>query len=173
MSDETLTAQVGRIVRARNGGSGLSVQAICRHIPGATPDQVRRALQTLVKHGEVIKSGVQTHALYSPVSPGFPSISIAGSGSTKRNHPTVVWPEGVEIQRVVSPFERRGNYKGTNWSASMSRSDGGNHTQIPSRRGDELVAHGTMMSMASPVSPIAERRRVEEHLSWIASGARK
>lgn len=173
MSDDTLTARVGRIVHARNGGSGLSVKAICNNVPDATSDQVRHALQTLIKRGEVIKSGAQTHALYSPVSPGYPSISINGGSSGKRKPQTIVWPEGVEVQKTVSPFEQRGNYTGPDWSASMSRPSGLDHERIPSRRGDQRVMQGTISSMASRVSPIAERRRVEEHLSWIAKRAAK
>lgn len=159
LPDHTLRGQLHHLVSSRPG-RGMSLDFICGEMPGFSRQQVRDSLKHLVKTGQLIRHGTIRYPLYQSLAPNgslgvslqiqtAASIPAPPAGKAPARVAEVIWPDGLKVQCGVTPARLRGQWQGVDWSHSVARPGCQDFLQIPSRRGDEWVAHRPAAGMRS------------------------
>lgn len=134
--ESTLRAQLLRLLHERPG-RGLSLDFICQQLEAShSRQQVRDSIKALVKDGALLRQGSTRFPLYQIVAPAGQPGTVLISGRR-----LVHWPDGLQVQHLPTHEHWRQDFAGMDWSNSVQRPGCQDHLLIPSRRGDQLIAH--------------------------------
>lgn len=126
-------------------GRGVTLDFLCEQLADSSRETVRNSLKYLVKLGLVMRHGSIRFPVYQSLRPNGLISTDRPARKALPGTARVTWPDHVQVQRT--PAHRGGQWAGTDWTGTTSRTGCQDHLAVPSRRGDMRIPHRGAMGM--------------------------